>query len=223
MLILGIDPGTTTTGYGLIELDMNRSELDLIVAKTLKIDENVSWAKRFESFYDDFTVVDYGLIETEKNQYAPTKYAKIYKDFMKSLDKHQPDVMAIEKIFFATNALTAISVGQAQGVMFLAAAHHNLPVIEYAPGTIKKVVTGSGRAKKKEVEAAVKEILGSIQGAKVKVDKERGITKTHIDNAVDALAIALCHVFHMFDVTLKKHNEAVNASFQSRVLINGKL
>lgn len=222
MLILGVDPGTTTTGYGLIEIDFDKQKLDLDIEGD---DENTPWISKYKSLYDNCYLVDYGLIETEKNQYAPKKYSKIYNDFVNLLIlKHKPDIMAIERIFFASNASTAISVGQAQGVMFLAAHQHGLPVIEYAPPTIKKVVTGNGRAKKKEVEVAIKEILGTIQGAKVKVDKERRITKTHIDNAVDAIAIALCHVFHLHDVSLAKHNEALKANQEyNQFTINVKL
>lgn len=194
-LILGIDPGTTTTGYGFIRL----------------IGEK------------EFEVVDYGLIETERNEYAPARYTKIYHDFVdKLIVKHRPNVMAIEKIFFASNARTAISVGQAQGVMFLAAHKCGLSVVEYAPPTIKKVVTGDGRAKKKDVEAKVREILGS-ESNKVKLDKERRITKTHIDNAVDAIAVALCHAFHLYDNTLKNHEKAVDMHARKVTVINGVL
>jgi crossover junction endodeoxyribonuclease RuvC len=96
--------------------------------------------------------------------------------------------MAIEKVFFSTNVKTAIRVGQAQGVMLLAAAHGRVPVAEYAPGTIKKQVTGSGRADKKMVIKTVQDIFGS----KIQTGKWG---KTHFDNAADALAIAMCHAF----------------------------
>jgi crossover junction endodeoxyribonuclease RuvC len=102
--------------------------------------------------------------------------------------KFNPGIMAIEKVFFSTNVKTAIRVGQAQGVMLLAAANRRVPVAEYAPGTIKKQVTGSGRADKKQMMASVRDILG----AKV---RDEFIGKTHFDNAADALAIALCHAF----------------------------
>jgi len=103
------------------------------------------------------------------------------------LDEHKPDVFAIEKVFFAANAKTAINVGQAIGVMLLSAAAKKVFVKQYAPGTIKKMVAGSGRADKKVVQQAVRKILGN----QVKSEAHK---KTHFDNAADALAIALCHV-----------------------------
>ena len=99
--------------------------------------------------------------------------------------------LVFEKVFFATNAKTVIAVGQAQGVMLLAARKLNIFVAEYAPGTIKKLITGSGRAKKKEVQAHVRKILGN----KVKSENKK---KTHFDNAADALAIAMTHAMKVF-------------------------
>lgn len=218
MLILGIDPGTTTTGYGLVELDIN----DINGEKIIKsIDTGTL---NFKNSTDHFRLIDFGLMETEKNMYAPDKYVLIHNMFVKLIQKHQPDVMAVERIFFASNASTAISVGQAQGVMFLAAANNKLRVVEYAPPTIKKVITGNGRAKKKEVEDKVKKMLENIEGPKLEVDKKRRITKTHIDNAVDAVAIALCHMIHIFDTTLKRHEEVLAGHVNSNqvTIANGK-
>jgi crossover junction endodeoxyribonuclease RuvC len=104
----------------------------------------------------------------------------------KLFKEYKPDVMAIEMVFFATNAKTAISVGQAQGVMYYCAARSKIEIVEYAPGTIKKVVAGNGRADKKEMQKA----LRSVFGARVRSAKRK---KTHFDNAADALAVALCH------------------------------
>lgn len=168
MLVLGIDPGTATTGYGVIDVSPQ-----------------------------DYDFLEFGLIETKKTETPESRLATIYELMNLHLKRLKPDVMVIEKIFFFSNAKTVIRVGQAQGVMLLAASQNNVPVIEYAPGTIKKVVTGSGRAKKKEVEEAVRQILGK----KVSIDKTRNITRTHIDNAVDALAIAICHVHKSLEVS----------------------
>ncbi|OGM27264.1 crossover junction endodeoxyribonuclease RuvC [Candidatus Woesebacteria bacterium RIFCSPHIGHO2_02_FULL_38_9] len=159
MLVLGIDPGTATTGYGLVEIN-----------------------------HKSLTVLDFGLIETSKDGETSKRLADIYKKMIVILKTHKPDVLAIEKIFFATNAKTAIGVGQAQGVMHLSAFHTNTKVAEYAPGTIKKIVAGDGRADKKEVQRSVRKILG----AKVRSQAHK---KTHFDNAADALAVALCHVY----------------------------
>lgn len=157
--ILGIDPGTATTGYGVITQTVLGVEL-----------------------------VDYGLIETGKDATPEARLASIFDHMNLLFKKFSPEVMAIEKIFFATNAKTAIRVGQAQGVMLLAASHSRVPVVEYAPMTIKKIVTGSGKSDKKAMMAKVTEIMG----AKVNSNK---LGKTHFDNAADALAIALCHAF----------------------------
>ncbi len=163
MLILGIDPGTATTGYGLVRLNGKGNE-----------------------------VIEWGLIETDKNRTTEGRLEIIYKETSKLLKKFTPDVFVIEKIFFATNAKTAIAVGQAQGVMLLAASFGKLPVVGYAPGTIKKVITGDGRAKKKDVQKAVRKILGN----QVKSEAHK---KTHFDNCADALAIALTHAYKIVE------------------------
>ena len=157
MIILGIDPGTATTGFGVISAER-----------------------------EDFRVIDFGLIETDSNGSPGKRLEIIYKEMMKLFKKHHPDVMAIEKIFFARNAKTAIRVGQALGVMLFSASKAKTDIAEYAPGRIKKVVTGDGRAAKKEIQKNVKKILGST------VKSEKG-KKTHFDNAADGLAVALCH------------------------------
>lgn len=157
MLILGLDPGTATTGYGLL---------------TVKS--------------DSCTVVEYGLIETEKNGDAGKRLFSIHSQMKKLIKIHNPDIVAIEKLFFATNAKTAMSVGQASGVMLYCAAQHKLKVFEYAPGTIKKVITGSGRADKRMIQKSIRKLLGNHI-------KSRKHKKTHFDNAADALAVALTH------------------------------
>ncbi len=159
MVILGIDPGTATTGYGLIEVNGDN---------TLK-------------------VIEYGLIETSKDTSAGKRLASIQLQLTEIITLHKPDVLAIEKLFFATNAKTAIRVGQAQGVMLYSAAIADIPVYEYAPGSIKKKVSGNGRADKLDIQKAVRKLLGA------KVRKKKG-EKTHFDNAADALAVAICHV-----------------------------
>ena len=159
MRVLGIDPGTATTGFGIID-----------TAKDMRIN-----------------VIDWGLIETAKDGTPESRLVKIHEELIEKLIFFKPDILAIERVFFATNAKTAISVGQAIGVMMLSAAKMNVPLKEYAPGTIKKMVSGTGRADKKMMQQAVRKILG----AKVKSEAHK---KTHFDNAADALAIALCHL-----------------------------
>lgn len=159
MLILGIDPGTATTGYGLIDANQRK-----------------------------FQVMDWGLIQTEKNGVPGKRLENIYKEMASILKKFKPDVVAIEKLFFATNAKTAMAVGQASGILIFAASKSKTEVVEYAPGTIKKEVAGDGRADKKMVQKSVRRVLG----AKVRSEVHK---KTHFDNAADALAVALCHAY----------------------------
>jgi len=170
MLILGIDPGTATTGFGLVNLNGKGNE-----------------------------VVDWGLIETDKKLLKETRLDFIFEETLNLINKHKPDVFVFEKIFFATNAKTVIAVGQAQGVMLLAASKTKVKVEEYAPGTVKKMITGNGRAKKKEVQIAVRKILGN----RVKSEAHK---KTHFDNAADALAVALTHAFKLTEGALPSHS-----------------
>jgi len=158
MRVLGIDPGTATTGFGVIDVSDKK-----------------------------FKVFDWGLIETAKEGTPESRLVKIHEDLLEKLGQFKPDILAIERVFFATNAKTAISVGQAIGVMMLSAAKMNVPIKEYAPGSIKKMVAGSGRADKKLMQQAVRKHLG----AKVRSAAHK---KTHFDNAADALAVALCHL-----------------------------
>ena len=161
MVILGIDPGTATTGYGYIQCN----------------------GKSFEA-------LSWGLIETNKENVKGKRLVNIY-DQMSSLFKQlKPDAIAIEKLFFATNAKTAMNVGNAQGVMFYCAAKANIEVFEYAPGTIKKMIAGNGRADKKDMQRSLRKVFGNRVRSKAK-------KRTHFDNAADALAVALCHIYHM--------------------------
>src|SRR3972149_295637 len=110
MIILGIDPGTATTGYGIISTKGR-----------------------------DFDVIAWGLIETDKDGLKERRLDVIYQETLKIIRTYRPDLFVMEKIFFATNAKTVIAVGQAQGVLLLAASRAKVKVVEYAPGTIKKV------------------------------------------------------------------------------------
>jgi len=158
MLVLGIDPGTATTGYGLIRENNGKMEA-------------VSW----------------GLIETDKELLLGKRFIHIYTQVSSLIKRFNTDVVAMEKIFFASNAKTAISVGQAQGVMIYCFAKSNIDVFEYAPGTIKKMVAGGGKAKKKDIQKSLRKIFGvKIRSAKKK--------KSHFDDSADALAVALCHI-----------------------------
>lgn len=161
MLILGIDPGTATTGYGFLKTS----------------------GEKFEA-------LEFGLIETKENGDPGQRLLEIHDKMMLLLKKYNPDVVAIEKLFFATNAKTAMRVGQAHGVMLYTSSKAKLKCFEYAPGTIKKMVAGDGRADKKEVQRAVRNYLGAKVRSRVK-------KKTHFDNSADALAVAICHALKL--------------------------
>ena len=155
MKILGIDPGTATTGYGVIDCTPKR-----------------------------LVLLDYGLISTSKDTPHGERLRAIYDGIYKLLEKHQPQEVAIERIFFAANALTAIAVGQAIGVIKLALHDGGVPVFDYAPMQVKLIISGSGKADKKKIKATIKKMF--------KIREKKG-QKTHFDNSADALAIAICH------------------------------
>ncbi len=157
MRILGIDPGTATTGFGVLDADST----------------------------DAFTLIDYGLVETPKTWEHGKRLEFIYDNITDILTKHKPEIVSIERLFFATNALTAIAVGQAIGVIKLAIHHHGVPVFDYTPMQVKLYVGGDGRADKKVMKAAVKTMFN--------IEEKKG-EKTHFDNTADAIAIAVCHV-----------------------------
>lgn len=151
MRILGIDPGTATTGYGLVSFHNGKA-----------------------------TAEDFGCILTSKNDTASQRLDSLYNSMMQLLDMTKPDVVAIEKLFFNTNVTTAISVGQARGVILLAIEQHGLPISEYTPLQVKSAVCGYGMAKKPQVQQMIQVLL-----------KLKSAPKP--DDAADALAIALCH------------------------------
>ena len=131
MLVIGIDPGTATTGYGLIE---SKDEGSL-------------------------KSVEYGVIETSSKLPPHQRLLKIYQQLQKLIDLHQPESGAVEKLFFQRNVKTAISVGQGRGVAMLALAEAGIPMMEYSPLEVKQAVVGYGRADKIQVQNMVKALL----------------------------------------------------------------
>jgi len=130
MIILGIDPGTATTGYGLIEV------------------EN-----------DSLTVINYGTIRTSPKDSIPIRLKDIFNDINELIEKFSPDVMSIEELFFFKNAKTVITVSEARGVILLSAIQNDLEIFEYTPLEIKLSLTGYGRAEKHEIQSSVKDFL----------------------------------------------------------------
>lgn len=151
MVILGIDPGTAVTGYGIIRCWKGKVKL-----------------------------IDHGSIKTSTGDDATKRLDSIYRQMLALLRQHNPHVMAMESLFFNLNAKSALAVGQAMGVIKLAAARKNVKVFEYPPLRIKMKLTGKGRAKKRQVQSKVRQTL-----------KIRELPRpTH---AADALAVAICH------------------------------
>jgi len=134
MLVIGIDPGTARTGYGLIR----QSE-----AGTLAL-------------------VDFGIIETSPNQPMSERLLKIHRDLQDILSQHRPEEAAVERLFFQKNVKTALSVGQARGVAILALAELGLNIKEYSPQDIKLAVTGYGAAEKGQVQRMVQNLRWMI-------------------------------------------------------------
>jgi crossover junction endodeoxyribonuclease RuvC len=153
--VFGIDPGSDRTGYGCIDTDGSRHRI--IVSGAIK-------ASALATF--------------------PEKLLKIHVGLATLLDECRPDCVAIENLFHASNARSALKLGHARGVAMLAAVEAGLPVAEYTPAEIKRAVVGYGRADKHQVQQMVKLILGLP-----------ALPTPH--DAADALAVAICHVHSM--------------------------
>ena len=151
MVILGLDPGTATTGYGVIRVLGNR-----------------------------FQMLEYGIISTPAKTPMEKRLEMIYDNLQELLQKWQPDQAAVEELFFNQNITTAITVGQARGVLLLCCAQNNVPLAEYTPLQVKQALVGYGRADKKQIQQMVKMLLHMETIAKP-------------DDAADAIAIALTH------------------------------
>ena len=156
MRVFGIDCGTECTGYGVVEVDESggASRLRAIAA---------------------------GGIVLSKKETLPSRLARVYAELTALITLHEPVVVAIEDVFFAANAKSALKLGQVRGVALLAAANLGLPIAEYAPLSVKSAVVGYGLAKKEQVQFMVARLL----------ELERGPEPA---DAADALAIAICHI-----------------------------
>lgn len=150
MKIMGIDPGIAIVGYGVLHRQGNR-----------------------------LRAVEYGSIETEAGLATATRLKQIYDACGELFRKHRPDVVAIEKLFFNRNVTTAFTVGQARGVIMLAAEEAGVPITEYTPLQVKMAVVGYGQAEKRQVQEMVRMLLSLPETPKP-------------DDVADALAIAIC-------------------------------
>ena len=132
MLVLGVDPGTALCGYGFVRAEK-----------------------------DDLSLVAYGAISTPANLPLPPRLLQIYTALVALIAEHHPDAVAVEKLFFAKNARTALAVGHARGVALLAAAQANLPVFEYTPNEVKLAIVGYGSADKHQMQQMVRVLLAA--------------------------------------------------------------
>lgn len=151
MKILGIDPGMAIVGYCILDFD----------GKNIVLEHS-------------------GSIQTDKNQSEGERLSEIFNDIRTIIDRYKPDVCAIEKLFFFRNYTTVMPVAHARGVILLALEQFKIPVYQYTPIEVKQILTGYGRATKKEVEQMVKISLNTDKLPK-------------LDDTVDSIAIAICY------------------------------
>ena len=153
MIIMGLDPGTARVGWG-------------VISETLQGPKPIA----------------YGIIETKKEKSDEERLADIHTAVSTLLSKYKPYAVAIESLFFATNATTAMSVGQARGVLLLTCSLKKIKTFSYSPLEVKRCITGDGKADKRQVQYMVTRQLHLIK-------------TPNPDDVADALAIALTHAF----------------------------
>ncbi|MBU1016797.1 MAG: crossover junction endodeoxyribonuclease RuvC [Patescibacteria group bacterium] len=156
MIILGIDPGTASTGWGVV--------------------------RKIENFNNNNGVelLGYGCVRTPAGMEMPKRLLMLKNELSGIIKKHKPAAIVVERIFFNTNVKTAISVGQARGVVMLLSAQHKADFFEYTALQAKKELTGYGRSDKLEMQKATTKYLGLLD-------------KIKPDDAADALALAIFH------------------------------
>jgi crossover junction endodeoxyribonuclease RuvC len=149
VIVLGIDPGTAALGYGIVEATRGR-----------------------------LREVDHGVLETSPDTALPERLLAIHRFVDELIASFSPAVIAVERLFFSRNVQTAFGVGQARGVVLLAAAQHGVPVVEATPNEVKSAIAGYGAADKEQVQRMVQVVLGMT-------------ARPRPDDAADALAIAV--------------------------------
>lgn len=152
MRVLGIDPGTAATGYGIVETQGR-----------------------------NYRLLECGVVRTSADEALSVRLAAIHEGVLEVIERHAPDCLAIEGVFYRKNARTAVILAHARGAAMLAGALRGLPVLEYPPAEIKNSVVGSGRATKDQVGYMVQKLL------------ELAETPSPAD-AADGCAVALCHL-----------------------------
>ncbi len=164
LLVLGIDPGTAITGYGIVRYDGG-----------------------------ELQPVTYGTITTPANSPLPQRLQQLYQGLQDLIRTHHPNQAAVEELFFARNARTALSVGHARGVVLLALAEAELSVHSYTPLQVKQAITGYGRATKEQIQQMVRLLLALE-------------STPQPDDVADALAVAICHA-HSFSAAAHLSDE----------------
>ncbi|MFS8639069.1 MAG: crossover junction endodeoxyribonuclease RuvC [Gemmatimonadota bacterium] len=154
MIVLGIDPGTATTGYGVVARGGDGA----------------------------VSLVECGVIRTETSAELPQRLREIYDGIVEVIDRHSPDVVAVEGIFYGRNVRTTVVLGHARGAILLAATLRDLPVAEYSPAEIKNAIVGTGRATKEQVQYMVQRLL-------------RLKSPPRPADAADGVAVALTHCY----------------------------
>jgi len=155
MRVLGIDPGTITMGYGVVE-----------------------------SRDDEIALIDCGALVSPERSPIGERLSYLYKELLKIISRHQPDVVAVEQPFVAKNVRSALAIGRAQGAALLAAANKGVPTYEYTPAQIKQRVANYGASSKEQIQEMVRLQLGLSEVPQP-------------NDAADALAIAICHLREM--------------------------
>jgi crossover junction endodeoxyribonuclease RuvC len=151
ILVMGIDPGVANTGFGVVRVAGGQ-----------------------------MSAVDGGVIDTPANEEPPARLARIHAELEKLIVWHEPSAVALEELYFGKNVQSAIAVGQARGVVMLAAAQREIPCFDYTPQAVKMSVCGTGSAAKRQVKQMVGALLGLPQAPES-------------EHAADALAVAICH------------------------------
>lgn len=154
LVVMGIDPGLASTGFGVVGVAGGRMR-----------------------------AIDGGVVESPADEAGADRLARIHSSLEELIDWHGPTAVALEDLYFGKNVRSAIAVGQARGVVMLAAAQRGVPCFDYTPQAVKMAVCGSGSAAKRQVQRMVGVLL----------DLPRPPTSDH---AADALAVAVCHASH---------------------------
>jgi len=152
MVILGIDPGTAATGYGILTIDRSPQ------------------------------VTKYGCIYTSADKKMPDRLKIIYQRVSGLIQQYHPHEVAMEQVYFSKNSKTALSIGQARGVVMLTTSLAGIKIFDYTPLEIKQAIVGYGRAEKQQVQHMLRDLLHLTQ-------------IPYPDDAADALAVALCHYY----------------------------